>query len=198
MATTTANAVVRRYFNELGKHEAIKAAVEDLFLVLGRKSSERASELHAKLLGDLDSEMLVAGLSEALMTTRDWLTPGQIEELCLGASRADLAALAADGAWSWVVDYLRCHGVEGRVQRGAMKSTRIVEDAELTHVGRFESEFAPDIPAPTIPPEIATTLQSLGGSLRGGLARINTVEADQAGFLKREFAAAFGRARRLG
>lgn len=127
----------------------------------------------------LPEEGLLVGLSRALQTQRDWLTPNMIYEMCVGVTTGEMV----DEAWAFVLGYLETHGVDGRDKRG-----RVALDADHKLV------VGPDIPAPEIPEAVGKALVALAGSVRGGLQLINQTEPDQLGFRRREFADALKRA----
>ncbi len=101
--TQTINPLLRQRFAREKNHVALDMTMDELFLCLGRRSSESCRRMHVLVLGDLSTEMLVQGLSEAMYTTLNWLTPGMLVEMCMGGSRADAASGAADkggrGCW---------------------------------------------------------------------------------------------------
>jgi hypothetical protein len=185
-AETIATSAVRQYFATYSKLEALESAVNDLFLCLGRKSSAESRRMHVSVLMDLDVELLIEGFTEAFLTTKDWLTPGAVREMCLGGSRGDVEATAADEAWGFVVEYLRNHGVDGRVKRGALVASEYTGNPV----------FLDDKPAPDIPVDIYAALTAVGGTIPAGLQRINLAKSDELPWLKKEFAAAFSRATR--
>jgi hypothetical protein len=92
----------------------------------------------------------------------------------------------ADEAFTWVMNYLRNHGVSGRTKMGS----RI-------DVAPNEYAWKPDTPAPEIPTHIAVALAAIGGTLRQGLERLNVATTSETSFIKREFAQAFSKRRSL-
>src|SRR5436309_1623253 len=95
---TTSNPAVnrlRKQFGELGKQEGLLKAMNDLHLCLTRKSSPESAQLYAELLSDLDTDLLIDGLGKAFLTSKSWLTPAELREMCLGGSQEDLLTDAA-------------------------------------------------------------------------------------------------------
>jgi hypothetical protein len=145
---------------------------------------------YADYLEALDSDQLINGLASALGTTKDWLTPGQIRELCVGMSAADELAAMVDDAWAFVTAYQRDHGADGKTKSGHLVGHDLVD-------GEIKMQFAPDVPAPEIPPSIASALEAIGsGTVLGGLTRI-AQNPPEDGWLHKEFAAAMQRALRM-
>lgn len=140
------------------------------------------------VLSDLDQDLLIAGLSEALETATGWVTPGQLRDMCMGGSRADLAAQEAEEAWAWMLRYIQNHGKDGHTKRGAL-----IGESDLG-----VPQFAPDIPAPKIPEPIANVLGVLGGTPMGGVERIALTPTSELAWVKKEFVAGYVRAGRLG
>lgn len=194
MHTTTAAATepatvsaLRQLFGELDKRAALEVAMSDLLRSWGRKSSSEHSKLHVRVLLDLDSELLIPGLARAAMSVKPWLTPGEMWELCMGATQADLAAQEADEAWAWVLQYIGTHGRDGHDSGGNYLG---LDDAGGYKVG-------PTIPAPAIPPATSQVLALIGGSERGGLDRVGLATLAELPFIKKEFATAYARVWRL-
>jgi hypothetical protein len=164
--------------------------IESLFACFPRKSNSNSVEVYAAFLASVPEELLVVGLSEAFATTREWLTPGQIRELCTGMTAADELAAAVDEGWAFAMDYLRKHGATGRPRTGKWLN----EDKPWE-----EAEYAPSTPAPEIPEHIAQALATLGdGDVVRGLTKIGATEADQMHFVKKDFGSALQRALRMG
>lgn len=170
------------------KDEALNQAVELLLQSLTPRTSAVNVRSHVLVLSDLDQDLLIAGLSEAMETATGWVTPGQLYDICMGGSRADLAAQEAEEAWAWMLRYIQNHGKDGHVKRGAL----IVDDIANTF------EFGPDTPAPAIPEAIANVLGVLGGTPMAGVERIALTPTIELGWVKKEFVAGYVRAGRLG
>lgn len=127
MATTTINTtqdLLVDYFARLPKRAAVEASISALFLALGRRSTESSRQLHVLALMDLDTPLLIGGLSKALLTTKDWLTPGAVRELCEGSFDAQLTE-EAEEAWTWVMAYVHKWGK----RYGAAEIPAAIEDA---------------------------------------------------------------------
>jgi hypothetical protein len=184
---TPGQQLVHKLFSSSPKATAIEAAVLNLMALVGRNRNQATAELFSALLCELDTDLLINGLGRALEGATEWMTPAQIRELCIGMSEAEVRQAEADAAFTWVLTYLRNHGVSGRIKRGAM-----------IDVAPGEYAFAPDTPAPEIPAAIATALASIGGTFRQGLERINYSTENEMSFVKREFSQAFARAGRVG
>jgi hypothetical protein len=58
---------------------------------------------------ELDPVSLAHGFTEALQTTKDWLTPGQLRELCTGSMR-EQQATEAQQSWTSVLRYVSLFG----------------------------------------------------------------------------------------
>jgi hypothetical protein len=136
--------------------------------------------MHVRVLQDLDVDLLIRGLAEAALTTKNWLTPGEIWELCMGGSRADLAAQAAEEAWLWMLKY--------NVHEANFGGNCPTYDAAGVEVVRVP---------PPIPPEIERVLVLLGGTVYKGRRRMDLEPTDKIHFLKKDFTTAYTRSCRL-
>jgi hypothetical protein len=144
--------------------------------------------MHVEILLPLDSELLIAGLTEAMLTTKDWLTPGQLLELCMGGSEEELIQHEADQAYAWMLRHIKDHGRDGQVKYGPY----------LGLDGNGLPIYGPDVPCPEIPETTRRTLEIMGGTVRGGIDRIGLAETKEQPHVKREFLQVYGRTARLG
>jgi hypothetical protein len=186
---TPGQQLVHKLFSSSPKATAIEAAVLNLMALVGRNRNQATAELFSALLCELDTDLLINGLGRALEGATEWMTPAQLRELCIGMSEAEVRQAEADAAFTWVLTYLRNHGVVGRVKLGALIQYES---------GMGGSSFAPDTPAPEIPAAIGSALSAIGGTVRQGLERINYAGVAEMGYIKREFSQAFARAGRVG
>jgi hypothetical protein len=180
---------VRKLFSSSPKSTAIETAVLNLMALVGRNRNQATAELFSALLCDIETDLLINGLGRALGEATEWMTPAQLRELCIGMSQAENEQQLADDAFGWAMNYLRNHGVNGRVKPGRLLG---YEEGDLSQTPKF----APNTPAPEIPTAISAALAAIGGTPRQGLERLNLATASEMSFIKREFAQAFSRARR--
>lgn len=181
MEQMNGQSVVKNYFARCERMAATELAVADLMTVVGRNPNPATCTLFAKLLMDVDAELLAQGLGEALDTATDWMTPAQIRALCLGGSREEFERQEAEKAWTFVLVYLKDHGVEGRTKLGAV----------IGSTEHSDPIYGMDTPAPEIPTDVHHVLQSLGGSVKGGLKHINEAEPSQVQWVKKSFMQAY-------
>jgi hypothetical protein len=143
---------------------------------------------HKLTLIDLDSELLILGLSEALQTATGWLTPAQLYDICVGGSRAERMAQEAAEVWAWLLRYIDRHGRDGHASGGAYLG--------MDEEGGFI--IGEKVEAPEIPDMTGRTLTLLGGTVRGGLDKIGLASMVELPFVKKEFATTYVRTARLG